>query len=111
MPTGELSWASAPFANDVVLAGVPELTLAASVTSPQVHLIANLYDRSADGSLRRISQFAINPMLRDGVDKLAPVTPGALMKLRPPAFAMGHHFARGHSLVLRVTTSDPDKVA
>ncbi len=33
------------------------------------------------------------------------------MELHPPAMAMGHELAAGHSLVLRITTSDPDKVA
>jgi predicted acyl esterase len=96
---------------DLVLAGVPQLTLAASVSVPQVHLIANLLDKAPDGSTRRISQFAMNPMLRDGIDKMAPTTPGAVMKLKPPAFAMAHRLAKGHVLVLQVKASDPDKIA
>jgi predicted acyl esterase len=76
-----------------------------------VHLIANLLDKSPDGTTRRITQFAINPMLRDGVEKVSPVTPGAVMKLQPPAMAMGHRLAKGHVLVLEVKASDPDKVA
>jgi predicted acyl esterase len=109
--TGRVAWETAPMTRDLVLAGVPELTLAASVTVPQVHLIANLLDKSPDGTTRRITQFAINPMLRDGIDKVTPVTPGAVMKLSPPAMAMGHRLARGHVLVLEVKASDPDKIA
>jgi hypothetical protein len=30
--------------------------------------------------------------------------------MQPPCFAMAHHLRAGHRLVLRVTTSDPDKV-
>jgi predicted acyl esterase len=109
--TGRVFWETAPMTQDLVLAGVPELTLAASVTSPQVHLIANLLDKSPDGSTRRITQFALNPLLREGVDKVTPVTPGAVMELQPPAMAMGHRLAKGHVLVLEVKASDPDKVA
>ena len=36
---------------DLVLAGQPTLELAASVTAPRVHLIANLFDESPDGEL------------------------------------------------------------
>jgi predicted acyl esterase len=110
-PTGSVSFATAPMTRDVVLAGVPEMTLAVSVSAPQVYLIANLLDRSPDGTTRRISQFAINPVLRDGVDKTSPVTPGAVMKLKPPAFAMGHRLAQGHELVLQISASDRDKLA
>ncbi len=109
--TGNVSFATAPVTRDLVMAGVPELTLVASVTSPQVHLIANLLDRSPDGSTRRISQFALNPMLREGVDTVTPVVPGEAMTMTLPAMAMGHRLAKGHSLVLEIKTSDPDKVA
>ena len=37
------------------------------MTAPRVHLIANLLDEDAEGKRRRISQFAINPELRDGI--------------------------------------------
>ena len=30
--------------------------------------------------------------------------------MQPSGFAMAHHLRAGHRLVLRVTTSDPDKV-
>ena len=106
---GTLMWSTAPMTRDLVLAGLPELMLAASVTSPQVNLVANLLDRSPDGSLRRIGHFAINPLLRNGIRTVTPVVPGEVMKLKPPAFAMGHRLAKGHSLVLQVATSDPDK--
>lgn len=109
-PTGSLTWSTAPLTRDVVLAGLPELTLVASVTAPQVHLVANLLDRSPDGSLRRIGHFAITPLLRKGIETVTPVLPGEVMELRPPAFAMGHRLAKGHALVLQVATSDPDKV-
>jgi putative CocE/NonD family hydrolase len=104
-----VSFATEPFEQDVVMAGVPTMELVASVTAPRVHLIANLLDENADGKRRRISQFAINPELRNGIATETPVVPGERYTLEPPAFAMAHHLRAGHRLVLQVTTSDPDK--
>ena len=93
-----------------MIAGQPTLKLAASVTSPRVHLIANLFDESPDGDWRRISQCTINPELRNGLAQRSLVVPGERYDMKPPCFAMAHHLRAGHRLVLRVTTSDPDKV-
>lgn len=108
--TGGVDFVTAPMATDTMLAGQPQLDLVASVTAPRVHLIATLYDEFPDGSRRRISQFAINPELRDGIDTVTPVVPGMTYQMRPPGFAMAHNLRADHRLVLRVTTSDPDKV-
>jgi uncharacterized protein len=105
-----VSFATAPLDSDVVMAGLPDLRLVASVTAPRVHLIANLLDEDPDGTRRRISQFAISPELRDGIAQVKPVTPGERYVMDPPGFAMAHHLRVGHRLVLQVTTSDPDKV-
>jgi hypothetical protein len=104
-----VSFATEPFEKDVVFAGVPTMELVASVTVPRVHLIANLLDEDAEGKRRRISQFAINPELRNGIATETPVVPGERYTLEPPGFAMAHHLRAGHRLVLQVTTSDPDK--
>ncbi len=109
--TSGVSFASAPVTDDLVLAGTPELRLAASVTAPRVHLIANLLDEDAEGKRRRISQCALNPELREGIATRTPVTPGAKYVMEPGCFVMAHHLRKGHRLVLQVTTSDPDKVA
>ena len=87
------------------------MDLDASVTAPRVHLIATLFDeRPEDGDRRRITQWAINPELRDGIANRKLVVPGQRYEMQPPGFAMAHHVKPGHRLVLRVTTSDPDKV-
>jgi predicted acyl esterase len=99
-----------PLAQDLVMAGQPKLNLSASVSTPRVHLIANLFDESADGDWRRISQCAINPELRDGLAQEKLVVPGQRYDMKPSCFMMAHHLRAGHRLVLRVTTSDPDKV-
>jgi predicted acyl esterase len=99
------------FTSDKVMVGLPKLALAASVTVPRVHLIASVYDEATSGNRRRLTQFAINPELREGIKTETLVTPGERMLLKPPGFAMAHILRKGHRLVLRVTTSDPDKVA
>jgi hypothetical protein len=95
---------------DLVLAGQPALELAAAVSTPRVHLIANVFDESPDGTWRRISQCTINPELRNGLAQRALVLPGQRYDMAPPCFAMAHRVRAGHRLALRVTTSDPDKV-
>ena len=108
--TGGADFATEPMTEDTVFAGQPVLNLVASFTAPRVHLIANLYDEGPDGDRRRISQFAINPELRSGVSTPSPVVPGLRYEMKPPGFAMAHNVRAGHRLVLRFTTSDPDKV-
>lgn len=108
--TDGATFSTEPLAEDLVLAGVPDLQLSASVTTPRVHLIANLFDESPDGEWRRISQFALNPELRNGLATPKPVLPGQRYDMSLEGYAMGHHLQAGHKLVLRVTTSDPDKV-
>jgi hypothetical protein len=107
---GGLAFRTAPLNDDLVLAGVPILKLAAAVSVPRVHLIVNLYDEAPDGNRRRITQCALNPELRHGIATRTLVIPGERYEMTPPCFAMAHHLREGHRLVLRVSTADPDKV-
>jgi predicted acyl esterase len=107
--TGSATFKTAPFTSDVLMTGVPQLTLVASITAPMTYLIANLYEEDERGDRRRLSQFAINPVLRDGLDRVSPVVPFRQYELHPPGWPMAQHIRRGDRLVLRVTTSDPDK--
>jgi predicted acyl esterase len=107
--TGGVTFTSAPFAKDTVVLGLPKLTLASAVTLAPLNLIATLYSaRGAD--MRRISQCAMNPQLRGGYDHITPVRPGQRMQLQPPCFMVSQHVRAGDRLVLRVTTSDDDKL-
>lgn len=113
--TGGVDFATAPMTADLLLAGQPLLDVVASFTASRVHLIGTLYDESppdaqGDTPRRRISQFAINPELRLGASTPAPVVPTVFYEMSPPGFAMAHNLRAGHKLVLRFTTSDPDKV-
>jgi predicted acyl esterase len=107
--TGGVTFTSAPFDEDTILLGLPRLTLASSVTLAPLNLIATLYSAHGD-ALRRISQCAMNPQLRGGYDHITPVRAGERMQLRPPCYLVSQHVRPGDRLVLRVTTSDPDKL-
>jgi uncharacterized protein len=95
---------------DTVLLGMPWMKLAVSVTVPRVYVIGTVFDEAPDGDRRRITQFAINPELREGVRKAKAVLPGVMYHMGPPGYAMAHHLRAGHRIVLRFTTSDPDKI-
>jgi uncharacterized protein len=104
-----LEFRTEPFADDTLLVGLPDLRLVASATAQNLDLIANVYEEAPDGSRREISQFAINPALRDSIAAPAPVIPGRAYTMRPPGWPMAHEVPAGHTLVLRVTTTDGDK--
>jgi predicted acyl esterase len=109
LPTAGVTFTSAPFTQDTILLGLPKLTLASAVTLGPLNLIATLY--SARGNdLRRVSQCAMNPQLREGYDHIAPIRAGRRMQLHPPCFTVSQHVQPGDRLVLRVTTSDDDKL-
>jgi predicted acyl esterase len=107
--TGNVTFTSAPMTDDTIVLGLPRLTLASAVTLAPLNLIATLYSAHAY-DLRRISQCAMNPQLRGGYDHITPVRPGARMQLNPPCFTVSQHLHPGDRLVLKVTTSDPDKL-
>jgi putative CocE/NonD family hydrolase len=107
--TGNLTFATAPFAEDTILLGLPKLTLASSVTMQPLNLIATLYSAHAF-DVRRISQCAMNPQLRTGADRIAPVIPGSRMQLHPPCFTVSQHVRAGDRLILEISTSDVDKL-
>jgi predicted acyl esterase len=109
LPTGGVTFTSAPFTDDTILLGLPKLTLASAVTLAPLNLIATLYSAHGDG-LRRITQCAMNPQLRGGYDHITPVRTGARMQLDPPCFTIAQHVHAGDRLVLKVTTSDDDKL-
>jgi hypothetical protein len=107
--TGNLTFATAPFAEDTILLGLPKLTLATSVTMQPLNLIATLYSAHAF-DVRRISQCAMNPQLRGGAERIAPVIPGERMQLHPPCFTVSQHVRAGDRLILKIATSDVDKL-
>ena len=102
---GGVTFESAPLTEDRLFFGIPQLHLKAATTDPQTHLIGTLFVGK-----RRLTQCAMNPILKDGIDKLATIVPQQLYELDPPCFAMAFHARKGQQLRLRITTSDPDKL-
>jgi predicted acyl esterase len=107
---GGVTFQTEPLVEDHLFFGVPSIRLMAATSDPQTHLISTLFAVDEDGKRRRLTQCAMNPILKDGVDKTAQIVPQQLYELKPPCFAMAYQARAGEKLRLRVTTSDPDKL-
>lgn len=113
-PLGQLaSFDSAPAAADVEIAGFADTVL--DVTLPdgrRIDVLATLYDVDPAKPLSpgRITQAAINPELREGLDRVEPVVAGERMRLRPPAQPTDWLLRAGHRLRLVVSSAEDDKV-
>lgn len=109
--TGNVSFTTDPVKRDTLIIGVPKMRLSISTTSPRVHVIPSLYDVSG-GNRDRIGQSfcAVNPELRDGIDKPAPVIPTQVMNFEIECQAQAHLLKKGHKLMLMIASSHPDKV-
>ncbi len=105
---GTLTFTSAPLENDTLFLGVPELDLHASVsTGEAVHLVATLARNDGSGPVEHMTTCAIQPQLREGINKITPVIPQEEMSLPMDCFTMAHWVPRGQSLVLTVRTTGP----
>ncbi|MFP5219278.1 MAG: CocE/NonD family hydrolase [Actinomycetes bacterium] len=102
---GKAQFTSAPFSEDTVFLGLPELVLRASQSVAQVnHLTAALYRVDAEGNRELANVCGIQPQLRYGVTTVAPVVPGQAMDLPMQCFTAAHWVAAGQSLVLEIST-------
>lgn len=110
--TGNVTYESAPMKRDTLIVGVPKMKLTVSVLgSPRIHIIPTLYD--VDGNkIDRIGRAfcAIQPELRDGIDKPAPVIPAQVMEIELTCMSQAHLVEKGHRLALAIASSHPDKV-
>ena len=110
--TGHVSFTSGAVKQDTLIAGVPKMHLQISVLgSPRVHVIPSLYDVSG-GKTDRIGQSfcAVNPELREGIDKPTPVIPTEIMSFDIECQSQAHLLKKGHKLMLMIASSHPDKV-
>ena len=110
--TGNVSFTSAAVKQDTLIAGVPKMHLQISVPgSPRVHVIPSLYDVHGT-EMDRIGQSfcAVNPELREGIDKPAPVIPTEIMSFDIECQPQAHLLEKGHKLMLMIASSHPDKV-
>ena len=102
-----LTFRSDPVPEDMVLLGLPQLDLHASVTSEIVHLVAQLAREDTAGTREVINTCTIQPQLREGIDTITPVVPNEEMSLPMQCFTMAHWVPAGHRLVLTVGMSSP----
>ncbi|HWC14066.1 MAG TPA: CocE/NonD family hydrolase [Actinomycetota bacterium] len=109
--TGHVAFETAPVKRDMLIAGVPKMHLSISVTSPRIHVIPSLYDVKGTSADRIGQSFcAVNPELRNGIGKPAPVIPGEVMEFDIECQPQAHLLEKGHKLRLIVASSHPDKV-
>ena len=102
---GAAVFTSAPFAQDTVFLGLPQLLLRASQSVAQVnHITAALYRVDAEGDRELANTCAIQPMLRFGVTALAPVVPLEQMDLPLQCFTAAQWVKAGQSLELEIST-------
>jgi hypothetical protein len=107
-PVGALEFTSRPTTKDVVLLGLPRMTLDVSLSYGQVvDIVTTLYRQDAEGNRQAVSFCGIQPQLRDGIDTLTPVTPGELMSLDLQCFTTAQVIPAGQQLVLEVGTRTP----
>jgi predicted acyl esterase len=110
-PVGGLVYETAPLKDDVLILGAPRLHLVASTTSPRVHLIGQLTEVTLDGvSPINEETFAINPLVRDGIDKPKDVPVDQMMAMDLVGLTKAHVLAKGSRLQLTLTSSDFDKL-
>ena len=108
-----MTFRSGTFDSDTLYLGVPELQLNASVTSEITHLTATLFrervvgvDEEGAEIIERepMNYCAIQPQLREGIETVTPVEPGAEMALPMQCFTMAHLVPAGQRLALEVST-------
>jgi predicted acyl esterase len=102
---GSVTFTSEPVEEETLLLGLSDLTLHATVSNPTVtHLVATLWRVDAEGDREPVDFCAIQPMLRDGVDQLAPVVPGVEMALDLQCFTVAQWLPAGQHLELEIST-------
>lgn len=104
---GSVEFTSAPLDEDLVLLGLPRLALDVSQTSASTDIVITLHNEDAAGNRTPINTCAIDPILRFGVEQIAPVVPTQVMRVEPTCFTAAHIVPAGHKLVLEVGGNGP----
>ncbi|WP_036554752.1 CocE/NonD family hydrolase [Nocardioides insulae] len=102
----KLTFASAPVARDVVIAGSPEARLRARFTATEGHLATVLYDEAPDGSRTRVTEGWLKASHRNSHAEVTPVRPGRAYDLDVHIWPAHYRLKAGHRLVLRVSSDD-----
>ncbi len=106
--TGRAEFVTPPATQEMLFIGEPQLDLVVSTVGQRPDIVANLFDVAPSGEKRRISTFAINPLLRDSYESPSPVVPLLPMRMKAASWFIAHKWRPGHRLMLRVSASDDD---
>lgn len=108
--TGRLVYETAPLPQDTLVLGAPQLRLVASTTSPKTHVVATVLEVAEDGQAVETAEgwFAINPVVREGIDAPQDVPLGEMMDMELEGMTQARLFEAGSRLRLLITSSDSD---
>ncbi len=102
---GSLTFETAPLDAEMVLLGLPELTVSVASDAPLANLCARLVDVHPDGTATRISFGVLNLAHRGGNAEPQPMVPGRADTIRLLLDACGYRLAPGHRLRLSLSTA------
>lgn len=121
-----IEYTSEPFAQGAMLAGPPAARIQLTSSNANAQLVLELFDKAADGSLKRISSGSVLGSLRSldatkswlddkslpqrpflALDKDQPLTPNQATRLDVPLWPTVWSIEPGHRLVVRIGTRVP----
>ena len=102
---GSLTFETDPLSDEMVLLGMPALSLTLSSDAPQANLCARLVDVHPDGTATRITYGVLNLAHRNGNEAPEAMTPGAPTAIDMMLDACGYRLAPGHRLRLSLSSA------
>jgi predicted acyl esterase len=106
-----LEFATQPLDDETIFLGLSHLRLRASLTSAQVmYLTARVLTRAPDGTETHMATCAIQPQLRNGIERTTPIVPREVMDLELQCFTVAHRARPGDAIVLTIGTTSPHHV-
>jgi hypothetical protein len=96
---------SAPLDERIEILGAAELEIDLSIDQPAGLLVARLCDVGPDGESLRVSLGVLNLTHREGHDRITPMTPGAVTRVRLRFPETAHAFKPGHRIRLALSNA------
>ena len=106
-----LVYSTEPLKEPVEVSGFVQAVLKVSSDRPDTDFAVKLVDVASDGTAHILADTILRARYRDGYDKPAPMTPGAVHTLRPTPMTTANLFGRGHRIRVEVTSSNFAKFA
>ena len=106
-----LCYTSEPLTADLIICGRVFAELFVSSTAEDTEFCAMLCDVYPNGTARQLCDGNVRLALRDSLEKLDPVPPGQIVKVRIDLWATGIRVFRGHRLRLQVASAAVPKLA